>query len=93
MEESRGVRVCEQRSGEEETISASGHFAPALRSIGARAELRASKLCNANSRSVHTSKAARNDGETRAREVVKVVRRSGGLPYWIAAGNPNAGHF
>ena len=43
MEESRGVRVCEEWSGKEEMISASGHFAPAVRSIGERAELRASK--------------------------------------------------
>ena len=43
MEESRGDRMCEQRSGKEEMISASGHFAPAVCSIGVRVELRASK--------------------------------------------------
>ena len=43
MEKSGGDRVCEQWSGKEEMIWASGHFVPAVRSIGVRAELRASK--------------------------------------------------
>ena len=88
MEESGGDRMCEQRSGKEEMISASDHFAPAVRSIGERAELRASKICNAKSRSARTSKAVRNDGEALALEEVKVVLRSGGLPHWIATAYP-----
>ena len=84
MEESGGDRACEQRSGKEEMISASGHFARAVRSIGERAELRASKLCNANSRSGRTIKAAQNGCETLAHEEVKVVLRSGGLPPFVA---------
>ena len=50
MEKSGGDRVCEQWSGKEEMISESGHFAAAVRSIGERVDLRASKLFNARKR-------------------------------------------
>ena len=83
--------MCEQWSGKEEMIWASGHFARAVRSIGKEDELRASKLCNAKSRSARTSKAVRNDGEALALEEVKVVLRSGGLPPWIAGAGRGKG--